>query len=109
MAAEADTPVWEQRFRAPTRTFPHWSRHAPDSLVHVSDEEGSYQTYAWDLATGERRRLSDEAVGVEFATVSADGREAIWFSDPTGDESGRWVAMPVGGGAARDQIGRAHV
>ncbi|MEX2203646.1 MAG: prolyl oligopeptidase family serine peptidase [Actinomycetota bacterium] len=109
MAAEADTPVWEQRFRAPTRTFPHWSRHAPESLVHVSDEEGSYQAYAWDRTTGERRRLSDEAVGVEFATVSADGREAIWFSDPTGDESGRWMAMPVQGGAARDLLPGAPI
>ena len=109
MAAEAETPVWEQRFRAPTRTFPHWSRHAPDSLVHVSDEEGSYQAYAWDRTTGQRRRLSNEGVGVEYATVSADGREAIWFSDPTGDESGRWTAMPIEGGDARDLLPGAPI
>lgn len=109
MAAEAETPVWEQRFRAATRTLPHWSRHAPDSLVHVSDEEGSYQAYAWDRTTGQRRRLSSEGVGVDFATVSADGREAIWFSDPTGDESGRWMAMPVEGGDARDLLPGAPI
>jgi dienelactone hydrolase len=109
MTDEAEAPVWERRFRAPTQTFPHWSRHAPDSLVHVSDEGGSYQAYAWDRETGQRRRLSDEAVGVGFATVSADGREAIWFSDPTGDESGRWMAMPIQGGAARDPLPGAPI
>jgi dipeptidyl aminopeptidase/acylaminoacyl peptidase len=41
-------------------------------------------------------------VGVIYATVSADGREAIWFSDPTGDESGRWLAVPVEGGEPRE-------
>ncbi len=100
----AVTSVWERRFLAPTLTFPHWSRHAPGRLVLTSDEEGSYQAYAWDLSTGGRRRLSDEPVGVIYATVAADGREVVWFSDPTGDESGRWVATPFGGGEPRDLL-----
>ncbi len=102
--SEAETPVWERRFRAPTLTFPHWSRHAPDRLVLTSDEDGSYQAYAWDLATGKRQRLSDEPVGVIYATVAADGHEVVWFSDPTGDESGRWVAVPFEGGEWRDLL-----
>jgi dipeptidyl aminopeptidase/acylaminoacyl peptidase len=99
-----EAPLWEQRFRAATQTFPHWSRAAPDRLVLTSDEEGTYQAYAWDRSTGVRRRLSDERVGVELATVSRDGREAVWFSDPTGDESGRWVAVPFEGGPWRDVL-----
>jgi dipeptidyl aminopeptidase/acylaminoacyl peptidase len=96
------TPVWEERFRAPTLTFPEWSAHAPDRLVLTSDETGSFQAYAWDRGSGTRRLVTEEPVGVVFATVSADGSEVVWFSDPTGDESGRWLAQPFEGGASRE-------
>jgi acetyl esterase/lipase len=94
--------TWEQRYLAPTRTLPVWSRHAPERAVLLSDEEGSYQAYAWDRASGAIRRVSDERVGVLAATVAADGSEAIWFSDPTGAESGRWLAAPFEGGEPRE-------
>jgi len=32
---------------------------------------------------------------------SADGANVVWFDDPTGDESGRWVAAPFAGGSPR--------
>ena len=102
-------PLWEQRFRAATQTFPHWGRLAPDRLVYTSDEEGSFQAYAWDRVTGERRRLSSEPVGVVFATVSAEGSRAVWFSDPTGDESGRWIAVPFEGGPWHDVLPGAPI
>ncbi|HSJ50198.1 MAG TPA: alpha/beta fold hydrolase [Actinomycetota bacterium] len=95
-------PLWEQRFRAPTQTFPHWGRGHADRLVYTSDAEGSFQAYVMDRAAGPPRRLSDEAVGVDLATISGDGSDAIWFADPTGDESGRWVAFPIDGGEPRD-------
>lgn len=96
-----DQPLWERRFRAPTRTLPMWSPHAPDRCVLLSDEEGSYQAYAFDVPTGGLRRYTDEPVGVTYATVSGDGDEGIWFSDPTGDESGRWLARGLDGGSER--------
>jgi dipeptidyl aminopeptidase/acylaminoacyl peptidase len=102
VAQSSRTPRWEQRFRAATQTFPHWSAAEPDRLAFTSDEEGSFQAYAWDRASGRRRRLSDEHVGVEWATISGDGAEVVWFADPTGDESGRWVAVPFEGGEPRD-------
>ena len=89
--------TWEQRFLAPTRTLPGWSDHAPERAVFTSDEEGSFQGYTWDRSTGAIRRFTDERVGAVYATVSGDGSEAIWFSDPTGDESGRWLALPFEG------------
>lgn len=104
-----DRPTWEQRFRAPTRTLPMWSRHAPDRFVLRSDEEGSFQAYAWDPASGPPRRLTDERVGVELTSISSDGTEVVWFSDPTGDESGRWLAVPFGGGEARELLPGAPV
>jgi dipeptidyl aminopeptidase/acylaminoacyl peptidase len=102
-------PVWEQRFRAPTLTFPSWSRHAPDRLVLTSDEEGSFQAYAWDRVSGTRRRFTEEPVGIMYATPSADGSEAIWFSDPSGDESGRWMAQPFDGGEPRELLPGAPI
>jgi dipeptidyl aminopeptidase/acylaminoacyl peptidase len=92
-----------------SQAFPHWSRRAPDRLVFTSDAEGSSQVYVWDRVTGERRRLSDEPVGVDSATVSGDGSDAVWFSDPTGDESGRWIAVPFEGGEPRDVLPGAPI
>ena len=40
-----DLPLWEQRFRAPTRTLPVWSPAMPERFVLRSDEEGSFQAY----------------------------------------------------------------
>ena len=41
--APETTPLWERRFRAPTRTLPIWSPNAPDRFALLSDEEGSFQ------------------------------------------------------------------
>lgn len=98
---DSSAPRWERRYRAPTPTFPTWSRAAPDRLAYASNEEGSYQAYGYDRASGTRRRLSGAPVGVVDAMPSADGSEVVWFEDDTGDESGRWVAAPFEGGDAR--------
>jgi dipeptidyl aminopeptidase/acylaminoacyl peptidase len=101
--------AWEARFRAPTLSLATWSRHAPGRLVLTSDETGSFQAYVWDLASGSRRRITDERVGVTDATVSADGSRAIWFSDPSGDESGRWLSVPFDGGEPAELLPEAPV
>ena len=95
------TPTWERRFRAPTRTLPIWSPHAPDRFVLISDEDGSFQAYAWEPGA-EPVRSTDEKVGVAYATITADGERIVWFSDPTGDESGRWLTVPFDGGEATE-------
>jgi dipeptidyl aminopeptidase/acylaminoacyl peptidase len=96
---------WERRFLAPTIWFPAWSRLAPDRLAVLSDETGSFQVFGWDAHTGERRRLTDEPVGVMLATPTADGSGIAWFRDETGDESGGWVVGSFeGGGPARELL-----
>ena len=97
MPDQPDEPLWERRYRAATRTLPIWSPDAPDRFALLSDEGGSFQAYAWEPGS-EPRRLSEERVGVAYATISADGERVIWFSDPTGDESGRWLWVPFEGG-----------
>ena len=96
----AAEPRWQQRFRAPVLGFPTWSRHAPERLVYASSESGIYQLHSWDVATGERRQVTHEPVGLVSGHVSADGEWVLWHRDTTGDESGRWVVAPFGGGAA---------
>ncbi len=91
-------PLWQRRYRAPVLGFPTWSRHAPDRLVYVSSESGIYQLHSWDLATGERRQITNEPVGLVSGHVSADGAWVLWHRDTTGDESGAWMAAPFSGG-----------
>ena len=98
-------PDWERRFRAPTLLFPTWSRHAPDRLAYASTESGRFQVHAWDRERGTRARVTDEAVGVLGGHISPDGAHVVWLSDPSGDESGRFVAAPFDGGDARPLAG----
>lgn len=95
-AADADRPAWERRFRAPQIGFPAWSPAALGVLAYVSNEDGSWQAWALDRASGSRRRITDEAVGVESVLVAPDGR-VVWWQDDVGDERGRWMACEPGG------------
>lgn len=88
--------------------MPSWSRTAPDHAVVMTDEDGSIQAWAWDVATNERRRITDEPVGLIIqegadAIPSADGERVIWFSDTTGNEAGRWLTAPFTGLAPGEQ------
>jgi dipeptidyl aminopeptidase/acylaminoacyl peptidase len=99
----ADPPAWQRRFTAAQIGFPCWSDSAADHLAYVSNESGSWQAWTADLATGERRRISNEPVGVESVLVAPDGR-IVWWRDETGDERGLWVAAPFPTGEAEPLI-----
>jgi dipeptidyl aminopeptidase/acylaminoacyl peptidase len=92
------TEPWEQRFRAASVTFPHWARHAPERLVHSSNESGAWQVYAWDRSTGSRRQVTDDPIGVLGGAATPDGAGVVWFHDVTGDEVGHWRVAPFDGG-----------
>ncbi len=96
--AEQAVAVWERRVRAPISFLPEWSPSAPDRCVYASNEAGVWQLYAWEPATGERRQVTDSAVGVIDGTLTVDAKGILWFEDETGDESGRWVVQPFAGG-----------
>ena len=93
-------PLWQRRFHAPVVGFPTWSRHAPDHLAYISSESGVYQLHSWNVATGERRQVSTDPVGVISGDIGADGGWLAWHRDTTGDESGTYVTAPFGGGTA---------
>jgi dipeptidyl aminopeptidase/acylaminoacyl peptidase len=98
---EQAVAVWERRLRAPISFLPEWSPSAPDRCVYASNEAGVWQLYAWEPATGERRQVTESAIGVIDGTPTLDGEGILWFEDETGDESGRWVVQPFSGGETK--------
>jgi dipeptidyl aminopeptidase/acylaminoacyl peptidase len=94
----SEMPVWERRFRAPVMSMPRWSRRAPHRTVFESNESGIWQVHCWDASTGERRQVSDHPVGVVEGYATPDGEGVIFWQEETGDETGRWLVQPFGGG-----------
>jgi dipeptidyl aminopeptidase/acylaminoacyl peptidase len=93
--------TWKRRFRAPTVTFPTWSRERPDRLLYLSNAGGKFEVYAWDQRTGERRQVTDRAEGTGYRVSSRldpQGDWIWWFDDEKGNELGRWVREPWQGG-----------
>jgi len=88
------TEPWEQRFRAASVGFPSWPRRSPQRLVFSSNESGAWQVYAWDRATGRRRQVTDDPIGVAGGAPTRDGMGVVWFHDVTGDEVGHWLVAP---------------
>ncbi|MDQ3491658.1 MAG: prolyl oligopeptidase family serine peptidase [Chloroflexota bacterium] len=101
MDEHSETPIWERRYRAATVSFPDWSPLAPDRIVYASNESGIWQIHCRDLTTGQARQVTDSPVGVTVGAPRLDGSGVLWFSDETGDESGRWYHEPFEGGEAR--------
>jgi dienelactone hydrolase len=93
--------TWERRFRTPQTHLPEWSPLAPARIVYTSNEPGVWQVHAWDLASGERRQVTDHPVGLLDGVPTLDGEGVLWFQDETGDESGRWLVQPFHGGETR--------
>lgn len=89
---------WRRRLTAPRIDGVDWTAAAPDRLAVVSTEDGSSQAWAWDLATGTRRRASTTGVGAEEAHVTPDGEGVVWWLDELGDERGRWMVTPFDAG-----------
>ncbi len=101
----SDEPAWVRRFRRPTIEGFRWAPLAPERAAAVTTEDGSWQAWAWDLASGDRRRVSDGGVGAEEAHILPDGSGVVWWLDETGSEHGRWIVSPFDGqGEARPLI-----
>ncbi len=93
----SEPPPWTLRFTTPAIEQVAWAPLAPDRLAAVTTEDGSTQAWAWDLATGSRRRISEGGVGAEEAHITPDGSGVVWWYDEVGDEHGRWMVSPFEG------------
>jgi len=97
-------PVWEQRLRAPVMTLPRWPRGAPDRCVLATNSSGVWQVHVWDVATGERRQISEHPVGVREGYATPDGSEVVFWQEDTGDETGTWLVQPFEAGGSEPFI-----
>jgi dipeptidyl aminopeptidase/acylaminoacyl peptidase len=94
-------PAWTLRFTHPTIEQVDWASSAPDRAAAVTTEDGSTQAWAWDVRSGERRRVSTGGVGAEEAHILPDGSGVVWWYDEVGNERGRWMLTPFEGGEPR--------
>jgi len=103
-------PAWRQRFRAPRFTAPQWARDVPERMVYGSNQEGTFEVYAFDWRDGVERRLTSRPAGTGFrvpSRITPDGSSVWWWDDAGGSEFGIWQAQPFGGGEARPATGLA--
>ena len=79
---------------------PAFAELDPDRAVYIGDADGRCEVFAWDVARGTRRRLTDREQGTVACAINPAGTEVWWFDDDvTG--VGEWRVLPFGGGPAR--------
>jgi len=91
---------WRRRFLATRFTMPVWARSRSERLLFPATFDGKWEYHVWDLSTGERRQATDRPAGTEHAAIDPTGEWVWWFDDDRGDEVGRWMRQPFGGGDA---------
>ena len=96
-ADDGDDQRWRQRFSAIRLSLADPARDAPDHAVYVSNANGRYELYCWDIAADTHSVATHRPDGTAHGTLSADGRHLLWFDDTDGDEFGRWQQQPFGG------------
>ena len=94
--------AWKRRFRAPSIAWVQMAFDNPDRGLVCSDRDGIYQLYAWDVPSGELRRLTDRPVGVLVGTLSTKGEYVYYMQDDGGNEIGHFVRVPFSGGEPED-------
>ncbi len=93
---------WRDRFRAGFVWAATRARERPDRGVIIADHEGNEEAYAWDVVTGELRKISDSGTAVLEAAIRPDGESIVYHRDTTGSEFGHLHEVPFGGGSSRD-------
>ncbi|MCW2943835.1 MAG: peptidase prolyl oligopeptidase active site domain protein [Actinoallomurus sp.] len=93
-----DEERWKARFRAARVSLPGWAHDAPNRSVYRSNVTGTWEIYAWDRATGDRRQVTDRANGTWIGGIDPTGESIWWFADTDGDEFGVWKRQSFGGG-----------
>lgn len=89
--------AWQRRFRAPVVLWTQSAALTPDHGVAVTNPSGVFQLYAWDVAAGNLRQLTNRPEGMLFGWISPDGRYVYYLDDARGDEIGHFVRVPFDG------------
>ena len=93
--------AWKRRYRAARTSFPTWARENPDNLLYLSNVSGRFEVYAWSRLIGTHRQVTDRPEGTGYRVASRLdllGQNIWWFDDAKGNELGRYVREPFGGG-----------
>jgi acetyl esterase/lipase len=97
MAHEAD---WRRRYRAAHTSLPFWAEDRPERLLYLSNQDGRFELYTWDLRQGCQRRLTDRPEGTLLGAIEPAGDRVWWFDDQRGSEHGIWRVQAFDGGQA---------
>jgi dipeptidyl aminopeptidase/acylaminoacyl peptidase len=97
-----DDVPWKQRFRASRLLMSQLAKANPERGIVSSNTEGIFQLYAWDVASGNLIRRTDDPSGKAGGYLSPDGRFIYYFYDDKGDEIGHYVRVPYEGGEVQD-------
>ncbi|MBA3779709.1 MAG: S9 family peptidase [Chloroflexi bacterium] len=90
--------AWQQRFRAPVIGAIRLARTRPERGLVITNRTGKRQLYAWDVASGDLRQLTDRPTGQSTGWISADGGHVYFVDDQGGNEIGHWARLPFDGG-----------
>jgi hypothetical protein len=99
--AVATEVAWKRRYRAARTNFPLWALDDPDHLLYLSNVGGRFDVYAWNRLIGTHRQVTDRPEGTGYRVASRmdpSGQHIFWFDDAKGNELGRYVREPFGGG-----------
>jgi len=97
----ATETAWKRRYRAARTSFPLWARDDADHLLYLSNIGGRFEVYAWNRLIGTHRQVTDRPEGTGYRVQSRldpSGQNIWWFDDIKGNELGRWIREPFGGG-----------
>jgi dipeptidyl aminopeptidase/acylaminoacyl peptidase len=92
--SSTDVPAWQRRFRAPIVLWTQSAALSPVRGVAVANPTGVHQLYAWEVATGNLRQLTNRPEGMLFGWISPDGRYVYYLDDALGNEIGHYVRVP---------------
>ncbi|GAA4103001.1 S9 family peptidase [Actinomadura miaoliensis] len=79
-------------------SLPGWAHAAPHRCFYRSNVTGTWEIYAWDRTTGDKRQVTERPNGTWLGGVDPTGEWIWWFADTDGDEFGVWMRAPFEGG-----------
>jgi dipeptidyl aminopeptidase/acylaminoacyl peptidase len=88
---------WKRRFRLP-RVSVGFAHRNPGHALVVSNQSGTYELYAYDLASDSLRQATRRPAGTVYGMISPDGRHIYYVDDRQGNETGHVVRVPFEGG-----------
>ncbi|MEL6524206.1 MAG: prolyl oligopeptidase family serine peptidase [Chloroflexota bacterium] len=98
----SDDAAWKKRFRTTKLGWSAVATQNPERGLVCTNRDGTFQLYAWDVASGDLMQLTHHSGGVVMGIISADGEHVYYLDDKEGNEIGHFVRVPFAGGIPAD-------